>query len=96
MTANPSEAPRQFGNVEANLRFIDATGVVQPARDVLEIGSGTGLLLNTLRARGCRARGEALRGVAGPGLQQTRFQRQALKGFAFSALHALPFGRKVV
>src|SRR5918911_727457 len=36
--------PQQFGNLEANLRFIEATDVVQPGRDVLEIGTGTGAL----------------------------------------------------
>lgn len=51
------DAPREFGNVEANLRFIEATGVLRPALDVLEIGTGTGVLLNALRQRGCRVRG---------------------------------------
>src|SRR5918911_4721286 len=53
--------PQQFGNLEANLRFIEATGVVEPGRDVLEIGTGTGALLQSLLARGCRARGVELR-----------------------------------
>jgi SAM-dependent methyltransferase len=51
------ESPRQFGNLEANLRFIDATGVVQPSATVLEIGTGTGSLLHALLERGCRAQG---------------------------------------
>lgn len=50
-------APRQFGNTEANLRFIDATGALMPGAEILEIGSGTGLLLDTLRRRGHRIRG---------------------------------------
>ena len=53
--------PQQFGNLDANLRFIAETGVVTPGRDVLEIGTGTGALLDTLIARGCRARGVELR-----------------------------------
>src|SRR6266542_2975223 len=53
----PSGMPRQFGNAEANLRFIDETGVVAPGRDVLEIGTGTGALMHTLLERGCRVQG---------------------------------------
>lgn len=49
--------PRQFGNFEANQHFIDMTGLVTPAAEVLEIGAGTGVLLRTLRDRGCRVRG---------------------------------------
>ena len=51
------EAPRQFGNLEANLRFIDETGLVGPSTDTLEIGTGTGALLHTLLQRGCRIQG---------------------------------------
>ena len=54
-------APRQFGNFDANLRFIDATGVVRPGVHVLEIGTGTGILINALRARGVDAEGVELR-----------------------------------
>jgi len=49
--------PRQFGNAEANLRFIADTGALDEPADVLEIGSGTGGLLHTLIRRGHRARG---------------------------------------
>src|SRR4029079_17438687 len=52
---------QQFGNLEANLRFIAATGVVVPGRDVLEIGTGTGAMLHRLIEMGCRARGVELR-----------------------------------
>ena len=52
--------PRQFGNLEATLRFIDETGVVAGSAEVLEIGSGTGALLHTLLQRGCRIRGVEL------------------------------------
>ena len=49
--------PRQFGNAEANLRFLEATGALASPRDVLEIGTGTGGMLHELVARGHRARG---------------------------------------
>jgi len=54
-------APRQFGNLEANLRFIDQTRVVTPSSRVLEIGAGTGALLHALQERGCHVRGVELR-----------------------------------
>jgi len=60
MTIDPAGAPRQFGNLEANLQFIDATGLLTPAVEVLEIGSGTGGLLHILRERGYRVRGVEL------------------------------------
>jgi SAM-dependent methyltransferase len=53
--------PREFGNNEANLRFIDETGLVTPGKAILEIGSGTGVLLDVLRSRGIPARGVELR-----------------------------------
>ena len=49
--------PRQFGNAEANLRFLEATGALSPGVDTLEIGTGTGGMLQTLLERGLRARG---------------------------------------
>jgi SAM-dependent methyltransferase len=55
------DGPRQFGNNEANLRFIDTTGVVTETARVLEIGTGTGVLLQALQARGCRVHGVELR-----------------------------------
>ena len=54
-------APRQFGNLEANLRFIDQTGVVTPSSRVLEIGAGTGALLHALHEGGREVRGVELR-----------------------------------
>jgi SAM-dependent methyltransferase len=54
-------APRQFGNLEANLRFIDQTGVVTPSSRVLEIGTGTGAMLHALQERGCDVQGVELR-----------------------------------
>jgi SAM-dependent methyltransferase len=49
--------PPQFGNAEANLRFLDATGALAPGLEILEIGSGSGSLLHTLQGRGCRMHG---------------------------------------
>jgi cyclopropane fatty-acyl-phospholipid synthase-like methyltransferase len=57
----PAAAPQQFGNFEANLRFLDATGLVTPGSRVLEIGTGTGSLLHELVGRGVRAEGVELR-----------------------------------
>ena len=53
MSAPPSESPAatEFGNLEANLRFLDGTGLLRPGVRILEIGSGRGTLLHTLLAR---------------------------------------------
>ena len=61
MTASARQAPQQFGNFEANLRFIEATRVVRPGVRVLEIGTGAGMLLHALRERGADAEGVELR-----------------------------------
>src|SRR4051812_15975319 len=42
----------QFGNLEANLRFLEMTGLLASGRRILEIGSGRGTMLATLRQRG--------------------------------------------
>jgi SAM-dependent methyltransferase len=55
--ARQSAGPRQFGNAEANLRFLEATGALTPGLETLEIGTGTGGMLQTLLGRGMRARG---------------------------------------
>jgi SAM-dependent methyltransferase len=57
VTGSPTAGPTQFGNLEANLRFIESTGLLQPGVRVLEIGSGTGTLLHRLRLQGHDARG---------------------------------------
>lgn len=57
MTRPERAGPRSFGNAEANLRFVDRTGALAPGADVLEIGTGTGVMLRALLDRGCRARG---------------------------------------
>ncbi|MGE3512655.1 MAG: class I SAM-dependent methyltransferase [Vicinamibacterales bacterium] len=57
MTGPAPAGPPQFGNLEANLRFIDATGALRDGVRVLEIGTGTGSLLSRLRARGYDACG---------------------------------------
>jgi SAM-dependent methyltransferase len=54
-------SPQQFGNYEANVRFIEMTGCVRAGTRVLEIGAGTGRLLHALRARGVEAAGVELR-----------------------------------
>jgi len=49
--------PQQFGNAEANLRFLEGAGALTPGVDVLEIGTGTGGMLHGLLSRGLRVRG---------------------------------------
>lgn len=52
MNETTERAGAEFGNLEANLRFLDESGVLQPLMRVLEIGTGSGSLLHTLRRRG--------------------------------------------
>ena len=52
--------PRQFGNAEANLRFLGATGALASNPEILEIGTGTGGMLHALRDGGARAQGVEL------------------------------------
>ena len=78
--AQPAAAPQQFGNAEANLRFLDATGALTPDVDVLEIGTGTGGMLHALLDRGLsrprrRAQPGADRRVAHAGSASCRFSR---------------------
>jgi SAM-dependent methyltransferase len=47
-----ASADTEFGNLEANLRFLDESGLLRPGLRVLEIGSGRGSLLKILRDRG--------------------------------------------
>ncbi len=56
---NPAGAapPAQFGNLEANLRFLDLTGALVPGGRILEIGCGTGTLLHRLAGRGVAVTG---------------------------------------
>ncbi len=56
-SAREATGPRQFGNAEANLRFLEATGALTLGVETLEIGTGTGGMLHTLLGRGLRARG---------------------------------------
>ena len=53
--------PQQFGNFEANWRFIEATRAISPGTRVLEIGSGTGALVDALRRHGADVQGVELR-----------------------------------
>jgi SAM-dependent methyltransferase len=47
----------EFGNLEANLTFLERAGLPKPGQRVLEIGSGRGTLLHELCARGIVAVG---------------------------------------
>jgi cyclopropane fatty-acyl-phospholipid synthase-like methyltransferase len=47
----------ELGNLEANVRFLDESGLLRPGSRVLEIGSGRGSLLQELRARELDAAG---------------------------------------
>lgn len=51
------EQRSEFGNTEANLRFLKDAGGVNPALRVLEIGSGRGALLSQLLRLGLQIRG---------------------------------------
>ena len=50
----------EFGNLEANLQFLEQTGLITPGKRILEIGTGRGTLLRTLRDRGLDAVGVEL------------------------------------
>jgi len=47
----------RFGNLDANIKFIESERLLQAGARVLEIGSGRGTLLAALRQRGVRAVG---------------------------------------
>ena len=47
----PPAAEVEFGNLEANRRFLDDSDLLRPGVRVLEIGSGRGTLLAELRSR---------------------------------------------
>jgi SAM-dependent methyltransferase len=57
VTPETAAGPTQFGNLEANERFLDQTGLLCPGIEMLEIGSGTGTLLHRLLERGYRIQG---------------------------------------
>ena len=50
--AVPPAASIEFGNLDANVRFLEGSGLLRPGLRVLEIGCGTGTLLQRLHARG--------------------------------------------
>jgi SAM-dependent methyltransferase len=53
MTVTPTpSADVEFGNFDANVAFLDATGLLTPGARLLEIGSGRGTLLHALRSKG--------------------------------------------
>ena len=60
MTDAPAAAPPQFGNLEANLLFLERSGALRPEAQMLEIGSGTGTLLSRLHGQGYRVQGVEL------------------------------------
>lgn len=45
-------ADTEFGNLEANVRFLDRSGLLILGKRILEIGSGRGTLLHLLESRG--------------------------------------------
>lgn len=51
----------EFGNMEANLRFLDMIGLVYHARRALEVGTGTGGMLQRLLDRGVPVCGVEIR-----------------------------------
>jgi SAM-dependent methyltransferase len=62
VNAEPAAGPpRVLGNLDANLAFIEKTGVLEAGPRILEIGSGTGALLHALRERGLDVHGVELR-----------------------------------
>jgi len=75
-----ASADVEFGNLEANRRFLDDSGLLRPGSRILEIGSGRGTLLQELRTRRLDAVGveisaervrEALSRYPGLPIQQT-------------------------
>jgi SAM-dependent methyltransferase len=48
----PASVPIEFGNLDANLRFLEDSRLLQPGLRVLEIGCGGGTLLHRLKASG--------------------------------------------
>ena len=55
--AAPPSAATEFGNLEANVTFLDRSGLLLPRSHILEIGSGRGTLLRLLHSRGLDAVG---------------------------------------
>lgn len=51
------EARDDYGNFDANLRFLDSAGVLKPGTRALEIGTGKGRMLRELLRLGLHARG---------------------------------------
>jgi len=52
VTAQSLPTTIEFGNLDANLRFLDDSGLLRPGIAVLEIGCGHGTLVHRLSAKG--------------------------------------------
>jgi SAM-dependent methyltransferase len=52
VTPVPASVSTEFGNLDANLRFLQDTGLVRPSLRALEIGCGGGSLLHKLKTSG--------------------------------------------
>jgi SAM-dependent methyltransferase len=57
MTSTAASDVSEFGNLEANLRFLEQSDLLRPTSRILEIGSGRGTLLHELLKRGFEAVG---------------------------------------
>ena len=53
----PFEARDDYGNFDANLRFLDRAGVLKPGTRALEIGTGKGRMLRELQRLGLKVEG---------------------------------------
>lgn len=56
-TGEAFEARDDYGNFDANLRFLDSAGVLKPGTRVLEIGTGKGRMLRELQRLGLKVDG---------------------------------------
>ncbi len=52
-----SHGPREFGNTQANIQFLERSRALANDPEILEIGAGTGTMLNFLRSQGHRVHG---------------------------------------
>jgi SAM-dependent methyltransferase len=57
LAENDYERGVDYGNFDANVLFLERTGVLSRDQRILEIGSGVGRMLHHLRSKGFDARG---------------------------------------